>query len=145
MSIEDNKVLNRRGIEEAINQRNQAIFDELFAPDFVWPTPSTTLHGREPARAFLSIFFTAFPDGHFIIEDVIAEGDTVTSRLTFRGTHKGNFAGVAPTGKQVNVTEIAILRIANGKAVEQWTVLDMLGLMQQLGVLSAPGQQRDVG
>jgi steroid delta-isomerase-like uncharacterized protein len=140
MSTEDNKVLNRRVIEEGINQRNQAIFDELSAPDFVWHTTSKTLQGREPAREFLSMFFTAFPDGHFTIEDMIAEGDTVVTRLTFRGTHQGNFMGIPPTGKQVNVAEIAILLIANGKAVEQWTSLDMLGLMQQLGVVPALGQ-----
>ncbi|MBV9228271.1 MAG: ester cyclase [Chloroflexi bacterium] len=140
MLVEDNKVLNRRVIKEAINQRNQAVFDEVFAPDFVWHTTSKTLQGREAVTKFLSMFFTAFPDGHFTIEDTVAEADTVVTRMTFRGTHKGAFIGIPPTGKPVQASEIAILRIANGKAVEQWTILDMLGLVQQLGVVLTPGQ-----
>ena len=83
-------------------------------------------------------FFTAFPDMHVTIEDQIAEGDKVASRLTVSGTHKGDFMGMAPTGKQMMITGIDIVHIKDGKAVERWGNLDDLGLMQQLGAIPPP-------
>ena len=81
------------------------------------------------------MLFTAFPDLHFTIEDMIAEGDTVVVRYTTRGTHHGNFRGIPSTGKQVSGTAMFIDRLVNGKAVEQWSNGDDLGLLQQLGVI----------
>src|SRR5437764_747554 len=92
MSTEDNKANIRRGYEEGFNQRNLAVFDELMAPDYVWHMASTTLQGREPAKQIISRFLTAFPDGRFTIEDMIAEADKVVVRQTFRGTHQGDFS-----------------------------------------------------
>jgi steroid delta-isomerase-like uncharacterized protein len=135
MSTEDNKAQVRRGYEEGFHQRNLAVFDELMASDYVWHFASTTVQGREPAKQLISRFLTAFPDGRYTIEDMIAEGDRVVVRQTFRGTHRGDFMGMAPTGKQVTVTEMEIFRIANGQAVENWTSSDDLGLLQQLGVV----------
>ncbi len=83
---------------------------------------------------------TAFPGNQLTVEDYLAEGDTVVSRWTGRGTHKGDLMGIAPTGKQVTVTGISIQRIANGKIVEEWSNYDMLGMLQQLGVVPMPGQ-----
>jgi steroid delta-isomerase-like uncharacterized protein len=139
MSTEDNKADVRRGYEEGFNQRNLAVFDELMASDYVWHIASTTVQGREPAKQLISRFLTAFPDGRYTIEDMIAEGDRVVVRQTFHGTHQGDFMGMAPTGKQVTVTEIEIFRIANGKSVENWTNSDDLGLLQQLGVVPSMG------
>ena len=138
MSTEDNKAHVRRGFE-AVNQKNLAVFDELLTPDIVVHTASTTNQGLEAYKQVLSMYMTAFPDLHFTIEDMIADGDTVVVRYTTRGTHQGNFMGIPPTGKQVSGTGIFIDRIVNGKAVEQWINGDDLGLLQQLGVVPAMG------
>jgi steroid delta-isomerase-like uncharacterized protein len=138
MSTEDNKAHVRRGFE-AVNQKNLAVFDELLTPDVVFHTASTTMQGLEAYKQFLSMYMTAFPDLHFTIEDMIAEGDTVVARFTTHGTHQGNFMGIPPTGKQGSGTGMFIDRIVNGKAVEQWFNTDDLGLLQQLGVIPPMG------
>jgi steroid delta-isomerase-like uncharacterized protein len=86
-------------------------------------------------------FFAAFPGLHISIEDVIAQGDKVAVRITWQGTHQGEFMGIPPTGKPVTVTGINLYRVANGKIVEEWWQEDILGLMQQLGVLPPPPAQ----
>jgi steroid delta-isomerase-like uncharacterized protein len=140
MSTEENKALARRAVEETMNQRNWAVFDELHAPDYVCHLTWRTIQGREPFKQVLSMLLTALPDLHLTIEDLFGgEGDRVVARYTYRGTHKGDFMGIPPTGKQVTVTGIAIMRIANGKILEEWINND---LMQQLGVVPASGQAR---
>jgi steroid delta-isomerase-like uncharacterized protein len=140
MSTEENKALVRRFYEDAFNQRHLALVDELCTADHVFHNPPTTLHGREEFKQFLSLYITAFPDARFTVEDEIAEGDRVASRYTFRGTHQGDLMGIAPTGKQVTVTGIVMNRIVNGKSAEGWLNFDALGMLQQLGVIPAPGQ-----
>jgi len=139
MSTEENKALTRRAYELG-NQRNWAAFYELIAPEFVFHDASTTIQGLEAYKQFLSMYLTAFHDLHFTIEDIIAEGDTVAVRHTGRGTHQGDLMGIPPTGKRVTVSSIALIRVANGKAVEEWFNGDNLGMLQQLGVVPAPGQ-----
>ena len=139
MSTEDNKAVVRRLIEEGFNQRNLAIFDELYAPDFVYYLGSTTIQGREPYKQFTSMNFTAFPDVHFTIEDQVAEADKVVTRWTWRGTHQGPFQGIPPTGKHVMVTGIDISRFEGGKSVEHWLNMDTLGMLQQIGVIPTMG------
>src|SRR5436853_7123174 len=140
MSTETNKVLVRRFYEEGFNQRNLALVDELCTIDHLFHNTPATLHGREEFKHLLSVYLTAFPDARFTVEDAIAEGDRVASRYTFRGTHQGDLMGIAPTGKQVTVTGIIINRIINGKSEEGWLNFDALGMLQQLGVVPAPGQ-----
>jgi steroid delta-isomerase-like uncharacterized protein len=140
MSTEDNKAVIRRGIEEVWNQKNLAIVDEIAAPDYVSHSPAMTTHGLEQYKQLIMMYFAAFPDLHLTIEDEIAEGDKVVTRVTARGTHQGSFMGIPPTGKHAVVTGIVIDRFANGKTVEAWNNLDDLGLLQQLGVIPAPGQ-----
>ncbi len=84
--------------------------------------------------------FAAFPDSNMTIDDTVAEGDRVVSRFTVRGTHRGEFQGIPPTGKQVTITGIAISRIEGGRVVEDWEELNMLGLMQQIGAIPAPAE-----
>ena len=139
MSTEENKALLRRVYEEIYNQRNLAVIDELAVPNFVFHNASMAIQGLEAYKQFVSMFFSAFPDSHFTVEDMIAEGDRVVVRHTFRGTHKGDFMGIPPTGKQVTVTGISLSRLANGKGVEAWFNGDDLGLMQQLGVIPMQG------
>ena len=137
MSIEENKTLARRAIEEIMNQRNLAVFDELHSPDYVCHIISRTIQGPEPVKQLLSMVLTAFPDLHYTFEDVFGEGDRVEVHYTSCGTHKGDLMGIPPTGKQVTVTGTDIMRIANGKILEEWIIND---LMQQLGITPTPGQ-----
>lgn len=140
MSAEDNKAIVRRFYEEVFNQRNLAVVDELCTTNHLFHNPPTTLRGREEFKQLLSVYITAFPDARFTVEDLIAEGDRVASRYTFRGTHQGDLMGIPPTGKQVTVTGIIINRIVNGKSEEGWLNFDALGMLQQLGVAPASGQ-----
>ena len=135
MSTEDNKTLVRRFYEDAFNQRNLALVDQLCSAAHVFHNPPTTLHGREEFKQLLSVYLTAFPDARFTVEDEIAEGERVASRYTFRGTHQGELMGIPPTGKPVTVTGMIINRIVNGKSEEGWLNFDALGMVQQLGVV----------
>lgn len=140
MSAEQNKALIRRGFEEGMNQHNLSVFDGLLAPNYVNHNMPAPAPGPEGMKQVLAMFLTAFPDFQVTIEDAIAEGDRVATRGTWRGTHKGDFMGIPATGKSVSVSYCDIWRFENGKAVENWVQMDMLGLMQQLGVAPGPGQ-----
>ena len=135
MSAEENKALWRRYIEE-MDKGNTAIVDQLVAANCVVHYPGgLDVRGPEALKEHAAKFYTAFPDFLHTIEDMIAEGDKVAGRFTNRGTHKGEFMGIAPTGKQVRFTAIGISLIAEGKFVETWIDYDALGLMQQLGAV----------
>ena len=86
------------------------------------------------------MFRQAFPDSYFTVEDMIAEGEKVATRKTFHGTHQGEFMGIPPTGQQVSMGLIDIVRIADGRVVEHWSMGDNLGMMQQLGVILQQGE-----
>ena len=140
MSTEENKALTRRLFEEGINQNNPSVFDELIAPDFVnYDAPPAIQRGPEGMRQLVAMFRTGFPDAHVTIEEELADGDSVIHRGYFTGTHQGDFQGIPPTGKQIKVKTIDIWRVANGKMVENRVQMDMLGLMQQLGVVPSMG------
>ena len=140
MSTEDNKALLRQFYEEVLNQHNLAAMEKYIAPDCVdHDLPPGMPQGIEGVKMFASIFFTAFPDIRIKAEDMIAEGDKVVARISFGGTHQGAFQGIPPTGKQVKVSGIDIVRISGGKIVEHWSNLDQMGMLQQLGVMPAPG------
>jgi predicted ester cyclase len=89
----------------------------------------------------MAMYLSAFPDLHFTIEDMVAEGDKVVGRLPARGTHKGELLGIPPTDKQITLTMTETFRLAEGKIAEQWVNMDALGMMQQLGALSQPRQE----
>lgn len=143
---ERHKATFQRWFDEAWNKGNFDVADELIDPNFTvhgaggQPIPT----GVEGVKDLVRVWRTAFPDGHMTIEDVIAEGDKVVARLTWRGTHLGEFYGVAPTGKRVAATSIGIDRFANGKIVEGWGEVDMLGMLRQLGALPAPAADGSV-
>jgi len=144
MSTQDNKALVRRWVEEVLNTRDvsdQSPAYQLVAADFVGHFPGQPpIEGLEAFRQFGSLYFSAFPDLQITPEELIAEGDKVTMRYGWRGTQQGELMGFPATGKQVRASGISILRIANGKIAEQWDSFDNLGLLQQLGVVPAPGQ-----
>ena len=140
MSTEENKAKVRRIIEEVWNRGNLAVLDELIAPNCVFHDPRSTLQGPEGIKRYVMMYRIAFPDVHFTIDDLIAEGERVVIRWTVTGTHKGELQGIAPTGKHLTVTGMAMSRFVKGKVVEDWINFDALGLLQQLGVVPAPGQ-----
>ena len=131
---EANKALMRRFIEEVWNKGNLDVADELFHPDHVSPSAPALPPGPEGTKMIATAFRNAFPDYHMTIEQMAAEDDRVAARFLQSGTHKGELWGIPPTGKFAKFSEIGILRIADGKIVESWYDVDMLGMMGQLGV-----------
>lgn len=140
MSAEDNKAAVRRWIQ-AYNDRDTRAEREARAPGYTAHVPGAP--GPLDSGAwehFIATFAAAFPDIHLAVEDSLAEGDLVASRVAFRGTHRGEFQGIPPTGKQVAFSSIEINRMVGGKVAEHWVDLDLLGLLQQLGAIPAPAQ-----
>jgi steroid delta-isomerase-like uncharacterized protein len=135
---EQNKTIARQVFEDIQSQRNIALIDKIVAGDYVGYTPPAVIHGPEGAKRFEAMLHEAFPDYRVTVEDQVAEGDKVATRWTARGTHKGQFQGMPPTGKQITMSGMTIFRIANGKLVEGWNNPDLLGLLQQLGLVPVP-------
>ena len=134
MSTEENKALVRREYELGVNPKNFSVRDEVLSSTFVAHFPGhPPIQGIDAFRQFTAAFFTAFPDLTTTIEDLMAEGDKVAVRQTWRGTHTTDFLHIPPTGKQVTFTSIEIYRVSGGKLAEEWVEIDMLGLLQQLG------------
>jgi steroid delta-isomerase-like uncharacterized protein len=133
---EENKALALRAWEIA---DNPDILEEVYAPDVVWHEPDQEIRGLEQAKQFVSTYKTAFPDLSVTVEDMIAEGDKVVTRVTLRGTHQGETEEFGPpTGRQFEGGGITISRIGGGKIVEDWDSYDNLSTLQQLGL--APEQ-----
>jgi len=132
---ETNKALVQRMIDDVMNQQNLAVIDELFAADYLmrdpaWPGEMTGPEGfRQWAGAMLDPYFS---ESEIAIDDLIAEGDKVAVRWTWRATHTGEFMGIPPTGRQITVAGISLHRFADGQFVESWVNYDSLGMMQQL-------------
>ena len=139
MSAEQNKALVRRIFEEGLNQNKPGVFDELIAPSYVNHDLPAPAPGPEGFKMVIGMFLAAFPDMRVTIEDELAEGNKVMTRGYFTGTHKGDFQGIPPTGKQIKVKYIDIWLVENDKLVENWVRLDELGMLQQLGVIPVPG------
>ena len=141
MSTEQNKAAVRR-YWEGYNAHNLDVWDEVCTPNYInhdpgLPVPDADL---QTTKQIIGEGQAVFPDIKSSEEDLIAEGDKVVVRRTFRGTHKGEFAGVAASGKEVTFSGIFIARLTGGKIEEQWANVDFLGLLQQIGAVPAPGQ-----
>jgi steroid delta-isomerase-like uncharacterized protein len=131
---EANKAVIRRFVEEVQNRKNWDVFDELNAEDFVnHSAPPGVPSDRAGGKMFLSSFMSAFPDCHFTIDDMIAEGDQVVTKKTFTGTHTAELNGVPATGNRVTLQFVDIMRVRDGQIVEHWLCMDQLAFMQQLG------------
>ena len=139
---EKNKDLVRRAVDEVWNRGEYGNLAEFVAREFVVhaTAPGEDILGYDGIKRFYSALRESFPDIHFTIKDQIAEGDKVVTHWTARGTHQGEFNGIAPTGRKVTLTAIDIDRIVNGKAVECWSYMDELGLLRQLGRLDEKGK-----
>lgn len=138
MSTDDNKALVQRFFDEVINQRNLAALDQLVSPNAVNHTVPSGL--PQGPNQFLSMHLNAFPDVKATVEELLADGDKVIARVSYRGTHQGAFRAISPTGKPITVTGINIFRIVNGKLHEHWGLADRLSALQQLGLVSSPVQ-----
>jgi C-1 hydroxylase len=131
MSLEENKAIVRRFVE-AYNERKLDLIDDFVAPNYL---DHTNKVGREGLKQLFDVGLIAFPDWHETIEDIIAEGDKVWVRLSYTGTHKGEFMGLAPTGKKITSKAVDIYRIANGKLAEYWNVTDNVNIFKQIGAI----------
>jgi steroid delta-isomerase-like uncharacterized protein len=142
MSTEENKALVRRFLTEVENQKKLNVVDEVLASDFILDLPGfPPVRGSASFKQVVPLFFSAFPDLHHTIKGLIAEGDKVVAIVTTRATHRGEFMGIPPTGKQVTWAMVSLYRVAGGKIVEDRVQMDLLGLMQQLGAHITPGQE----
>lgn len=131
----------RRISQEAFDKGNLDVIDDYFADNFVGHSAAAPedLNGPEEYKAFVAMTRSAFPDVDSTTKEVFAEGNKVVERHVATGTHKGEFMGIEPTGKEVEVEGITILHFENGEVVEAWDQADIMGLMQQLGLIDAPG------
>jgi steroid delta-isomerase-like uncharacterized protein len=133
MGIEENKGLARRLVEELLNQRKLDVVDEIFAEDFVDHQGGLGPTGdRDSVRAFARALTDGFPDAHYELINLIAEGDRVLLHIKTDGTHSAEFRGVPATGRKVTNAGMSVIRVAGGKVVERWNVTDFAALMQQI-------------
>src|SRR5215212_7080522 len=142
MSAEENKTTMRRYLD-VFEEGNIDLLDELLAPDYVNHTPATPdlPTGPEGVKGVVSMFRGGMPDLRVMVEDMIAEGDKVATRYTLEGTHEGELFGIPPTGQRLSIKSMTVERVSEGKIRDHWRVTDNLDMMQQLGVVPAPGQE----
>ena len=137
MVLEENKAVVRR-LFEAENERDLALLDELMAPDYVDNT--FQFRSLEEYKEMLTMTMDALPDFHETIENIVAEGDKVWIRFKGKGTHTGEYRGIAPLGKKITIEGVLIYRIVNGKIVEKESgTYDFLDFYKQLGVIEYKG------
>jgi steroid delta-isomerase-like uncharacterized protein len=136
MAAETNKLVMHRFLE-FINTASEKLAQELISPDAVFHVPGRTEPMRGPAGylAIIGMMRGGFPDIQWTLEEMVAEGDKVAVRFTMRGTHRGTFFGVPPTGKTISVQAMNIYRLSGGQFVEEHGQPDMLGLLQQIGAV----------
>jgi steroid delta-isomerase-like uncharacterized protein len=136
---EANKEKARRMLEEAFGQGKVEIVEEILDPDFVCYDPNSEsgeVRGADTIKQEIEWFRSAVPDLTYTVEDQVEEGDKVVTRYTATGTHQGEFFGVAPSGKRIEMSGIQIDRFdESGKMVEDWPEYDLLGAMKQMGAV----------
>ena len=135
MSLEENKIIVRKAIE-AVNNQDLSLLDDLVVPNYF---DHTVKQGLEWYKQSLAMLYRGFPDYHGTIKDIVAEGNKVWARVTYEGTHSGEYLGIAPSGRKFSYKSVTIKRIVDGKIVEGWTVNDMLDFFKQLGVIEYKG------
>lgn len=137
----DTKEIVRRMNDEVWGEGSLDLIDEYAGDDYVEHNTASpeTIRGPGGYKENVEMFHSAFSNVEVTTEQLIAEGDKVVNHYTIRGTHDGPFMGIDPTGTEVAVSGIAIAKFQDGKIVEDWSNIDVLGMMQQLGVLEAPG------
>lgn len=139
MTAEANKLTMQR-FTEFINTASEKLAEELISPDAIFHVPGRPEPMRGPAGylAIIGMMRSGFPDIQWTLEELVAEGDKVAARFTMRGTHRGVFFGVQPSGKTISVQAMNLYRLLSGKFVEERGQPDMLGLLQQIGAVPSP-------
>ena len=124
---------------EFINTASESLAQELISPDAIFHVPGRPepMHGPAGYLAIIGMMRAGFPDIQWTLEEMVAEGDKVAARFTMRGTHRGTFFGVPPTGRMIAVQAMNIYRLSGGQFVEEHGQPDMLGLLQQIGAVPA--------
>ena len=136
MTIDENKQIIRRVVEECWNPGNADLADELYSSSFVFHTEGDAeMRGPESIKQWLSVLHGAMPDLHYQIDALYGDGDRVAIRYTVHGTHEGDFQGIPATGAKLELTGHMILRVTDGQVSEGWGYWDTLGLMIALGIL----------
>lgn len=136
---EQNKNTIRRFWDQVFNGRQLDAIDSMFTDDYVYHGPAgQEIRGAEGLKQLLGMYFNAFPDVQVQVEDVLADGDKVMSRVIGRGTHEGEIMGIPPTGKKIEMTVLCINRFVGDRVAEDWELVDLFAMMQQLGVIQAP-------
>ena len=151
MAEEDNIAVVRRMVDEAWNRGNVDVIDELCAPDCVHHagaagSPQAQISGAgtpEDTKAGIRSLRSAFPDLHISLEDVFAQGDSVACRYITTGTNRGSFMGRPPTNKRTFTTGMSYVQLNDGKIASSWSEVDVIGLLQDIGVLPSPEQLRE--
>jgi predicted ester cyclase len=134
--LEENKAIVRRWTEETWNGGNLSVIDEIVSTDYVlYNPPAPETRGIKAIKENAKELHVAFPDGRFTTDSMIAVDDMVVHRWTFSGTHRGDWFGVAATGRWVRITGTSNHRLAAGKFERTWNNVDLLGMMQQLGAV----------
>ena len=122
--------------DEAFNQGNLDVVDEVLSPDHNAHNDfGGAPNGPQGLKCLIAMFRNAFPDLHCTLEDEIRQGDKLAAHWTMRGTHNGLFMGNSPTGKSIEVQGIIFARTENGRIVEDWTLVDEMGILEQLGLV----------
>ena len=138
---EENKQIVRAYLQAVDQADDWGVLDEYLSPDFVTHNPIPGFSAdREGVKQSSAMFKAATPDGYHVIEDQVAEGDKVVSRIVGYGTQTGEIFGVDPTGRKVQAAGIAIHRISDGRIVEHWSVVDMASVFAQLGLFEPPAE-----
>ena len=138
MSVSDNEAAVRRWID-GWNAQDAEVGKDLLSRDFVRHDANLPdVVGAAAQRDFLRGVFGAFPDIHIEVQQLIAQGDSVAVRLLVRGTHRDEFFGIPANGRSISFQSVDTFRLSDGKIVEQWVLMDALGLMQQLGAIPNP-------
>ena len=142
MTAEANEAVVRRYFEEAFNRGNLAVIDELFTPDYVnhGSIPGQPVQDREGMKRVERATREVLPDIRYAITYLVARGDWVAHHWTAEATHSGPFMGVPPTGRRFSAAGMVFTRLRGGKIAEQWRIVDVFGMLQQLGALPAEGR-----
>jgi steroid delta-isomerase-like uncharacterized protein len=135
-SVDNKEIVRRKWYEQLWDSWNVDTADELFTSDYRLHLPGNPAPmNREATKQIVTMFGAAFPDLQHTVDELIAEGNVVAARWTVRGTHRGNFQGIAPTGKPVRLSGTTVHHMSDGRIVETWLTFDSMELLQQLGAV----------
>jgi steroid delta-isomerase-like uncharacterized protein len=136
--LEANEIVMRRFVEEVINEGQYSALPVLVHPHYVYRSPEQELRGADALKDLFTAYRTGLPDLNTSIDNLVVSGDKVVISVTLTGTHEGDLMGIPSTGKQLKIHGMVLSRFEDGKIIEEWEILDMLSMFQQLGVVSLP-------